>query len=273
MPTPESKPPERQQTSAFESQALSLLEMDTLPREVFVRQEQMPAQHFFPAHKHAWHQLLYATSGVLIVDVTGERLFIPPEKAVWLPAGTVHRVSSQYGSELKSLYIDQRYQQLPHDKSQVLEISELIRALILEASQFAVEYPTEGYEQEVISLILTVLPRLKRDNQHLPWPTSPELFQLCTRLYDLPGDRSTTTELAHSLALSKRTLERKFSKEVGMSLQSWRSRLRFLKAIELLNAGKSIINIALELGYSSSSSFIYMFREQTGTTPSRYRQQ
>lgn len=147
---------------------LDLLEMQTLPREVFVRQQYMPAKHHFPSHQHTWHQLLYAISGVLIVDVVGRRLFIPPEKAVWLPCGCMHSVSTEFGAELKSLYIDSHYHQLQTDKSLVLEMSPLIKALIVEASSFDSEYPIGGYEEDVISLLLSTLPRLKHDTEHLP---------------------------------------------------------------------------------------------------------
>lgn len=249
---------------------LSLLDMTSLPREVFVRQQYMPAGHFFPSHSHNWHQLLYATSGVLMVDVINERLFIPPEKAVWLPKGCEHSVSTAFGAELKSLYIDASYQQLATTKSIVLNISKLLKALVIEASAFDIEYPKASYESQVMDLILGTLPRLSQDKTHLPWPTSPELELLCARLYDHPGKRYSTEVLAKGLAVSKRTLERKFLKETGMSLQAWCLRLRFLKAIELLNTGQNITSIALELGYSSSSSFIYMFREQSGISPGQY---
>lgn len=249
---------------------LSLLEMASLPREVFVRQQYMPAKHFFPAHTHSWHQLLYATSGVLIVDVVNERLFVSPEKAVWLPKGCEHSVSTAFGAELKSLYIDASYQQLETTKSLVLEIPALLKSLVIEASSFEINYPTAGYEQQVVSLILSSLPRLAQDKTHLPWPTSFELYRLCTQLYDNPGERYSTTVLAKTLAVSKRTLERRFLKETGMSLQAWCLRLRFLKAIELLNTGENITSIAFELGYSSPSPFIYMFREQSGISPGQY---
>ncbi len=249
---------------------LSLLEMESLPREVFVRQQYIPAQHFFPAHTHNWHQLLYATSGVLTVDVVNERLFISPEKAVWLPMGCEHSVSTAFGAELKSLYIDASYQQLDTKKSLVLEISALLKSLVIEASSFEINYSTTGYEQQVISLILSSLPRLAQDKTHLPWPTSTELYHLCTQLYNHPEGRYSTAILAKELNVSKRTLERRFIKETGKSLQAWCLRLRFLKAIELLNTNQSITRIALELGYSSPSPFIYMFRAQSGVSPGQY---
>lgn len=230
----------------------------------------MPAKHYFPLHKHKWHQLLYASSGVLIVDVVGERLFIPPENAVWLPGGCQHSVSTEYGAELNSLYIDGSYQQLPTDKSLVLKVSPIMKALIREISTFDVEYPISGYEDDVVSLMLSTLPRLKRVTEHLPWPTSLELLKMCSQLYQRPGGKQTTLMLAKDLAMSKRTLERKFHRETGMTIQAWSLRLRFLKAIELLTAGHSITNISLDLGYSSPSPFIYMFRNISGMSPGEY---
>jgi len=253
--------------------ALSLLTMERLPRPVFVRQQEMPARHYFPAHTHNWHQLLYAVSGVLVVSVVGERFFIPPEKAIWLPEGCEHSVYSEFGADLKSLYIASEYDGLPSDKTVVLRISPLIKALILEAAGFEVAYPLQGYEQSLISLMLQTLSRLPQDEEHLPWPVDRELFALCNRLYEHPGDRTMISELVHGLSMSGRTLDRKFRKETGMSLQAWRGRLRLMKAIELLNTGQSITQIALELGYSSPSPFIYMFREHTGISPAQYRKQ
>ncbi len=179
--------------------------------------------------------------------------------------GCQHSVSTEYGAELKSLYIDSKYQQLPTDKSLVLKISPIIKALITEVSTFDVEYSTLGYEEQVISLMLSTLPRLKHVTDHLPWPTSVELLKMCNQLYERPGGKQTTQMLAEHLAMSKRTLERKFHRETSMTIQAWSLRLRFLKAIELLTAGgHSITNIALDLGYSSASPFIYMFRNISG---------
>ncbi len=255
------------------STLLPLLDMSQLPREVFVRQQAMPAGHAFPPHRHHWHQLLYATSGVLVVTVPGERFFIPPEKALWLPAGLEHSVYSEFGTQLKSLYIDQAYQGLDTTHSTQLRVSPLLRELIREASEFAIEYPLQGYEQNLIQLLLQTLARQQQDADHLPWPTEPKLFQLCNRLYLQPGSRLAVIDIARQLSWSERTLERRFRQETGLSLRDWRHKLRLLKAIELLATDVSITHVALEVGYSSPSPFILMFRERTGLTPAQYRQQ
>ncbi len=254
-------------------QELNLLAMRTLPRELYVRQETMPAGHFFPPHRHDWHQLLYAVSGVLVVDLIGERYFIPPEQAIWLPRGCQHRVYTEYGAELKSLYLDAGYQGLTSETAVVLQVTPLFRELILTAAAFAVEYPIQGYENDLVQLLLRTLERLERNDRYLPWPVSEDLIGLCNRLYEQSDSCATSEQLAAGLAVSLRTLDRRFRRETGMSLKQWRLQLRLMQAIELLNTGQSITSIALELGYSSPSPFIYMFREQFGVSPAQYRKQ
>ncbi len=245
--------------------------MEHLPREVYVRQEIMPARHYFPPHHHRWHQLLYATSGVLVVTLPGERFFIPAEKALWLPAGVEHSVYSEFGSELKSLYIGHEYQALGDTHSVRIQVSPLLRELIIEAANFAIEYASDSYEQDVMQLLLKTLARQQRDSDHLPWPTDPGLFEMCHRLYRQPGQRTPITDIAQHLSCSERTLERRFRQQTGMTFREWQHKLRLLKAIELLATDANITRIALELGYSSPSPFIHMFKEHFDMTPAQYR--
>ncbi|EMQ2226376.1 AraC family transcriptional regulator [Citrobacter freundii] len=70
--------------------------------------------------------------------------------------------------------------------------------------------------------------------------------------------------------MSERTLSRRFTIETGMSLRSWKKRLRLMKAIELLDGGKGVTETAIELGYSSSSAFVYAFHLTMGHAPLDY---
>ncbi len=75
------------------------------PQPLTVRVQSIPARHAFPEHAHAWHQVVYAVSGVLTVAVDGRSFVISPEQAVWLPTGHRHRVGSLLGAEFRSLWI------------------------------------------------------------------------------------------------------------------------------------------------------------------------
>jgi hypothetical protein len=49
------------------------------------------------------------------------------------------------------------------------------------------------------------------------------------------------------------------------------SRLRFLRAIDALEKGHTVQQIAFDLGYSTPSAFIIMFRRMGGVNPNQYR--
>jgi AraC-like DNA-binding protein len=69
---------------------------------------------------------------------------------------------------------------------------------------------------------------------------------------------------------SKRTIERLFRIETHMTLGQWRQQLRLVCSLRLLAAGHKITRVAGDLGYSTPSSFIAMFRKALGTTPKQY---
>lgn len=75
------------------------------------------------------------------------------------------------------------------------------------------------------------------------------------------------------LGISTRTLQRRLSEE-GRNYGEMVIEQRYLAARELLDqTDESIISIALELGYSSSTNFVRAFRHFTGITPMQYRKQ
>jgi len=70
--------------------------------------------------------------------------------------------------------------------------------------------------------------------------------------------------------MSRRTLARRFEAEMGRSLRSWRRRLRLFKAVELLGGGFGVTQAEMELGYGSTSAFVYPFRSGLGRSPRAY---
>lgn len=65
-------------------------------------------------------------------------------------------------------------------------------------------------------------------------------------------------------------MERIFKEETGMSLGQWLRRRKLLQSLEMLADGETIGSVAFELGYSTPSSFIAMFKRELGSTPGEY---
>lgn len=249
--------------------ALERPHIKVLPRPVFVRASHLPARSYFPPHKHPWDQLVYASSGVLMVNVDRKSFVIPPEQAVWLPAEWEHSTSSLSGGEFRSLYIDPAVSRRIDlsGECRVISASALVRELIIKAADFPPDYNEDGYEGRIISILLEEVSRMPEIGTPLPWPQTPRLRKLCEDLYQNPADSKSMTQWGRDLGASSRTLARHLELETGLSYREWRHRLRLLKALEYLGDGINVTGVGLMLGYSSTSAFIHMFRKEYGCTP------
>ena len=88
-----------------------------------------------------------------------------------------------------------------------------------------------------------------------------------------PSCDASLQQFATEVHSSVRTIARLFAQETGLSFSQWREKMRMIIAIERLIAGQSITELAIDLGYQSSSSFSTAFRRVMGIPPKQYLQQ
>lgn len=80
------------------------------------------------------------------------------------------------------------------------------------------------------------------------------------------------TQLANIADLSEYHFSRMFKRATGLSPSQYFIRMRISRARRmLLETERSIIDIGMEVGYSSPSHFSQVFRREVGVTPSAYR--
>jgi AraC-like DNA-binding protein len=75
--------------------------------------------------------------------------------------------------------------------------------------------------------------------------------------------------LSRDAGASRRTMERIFLAETGMTVDEWRRRFRLLHGMQLLARGDSVTNAGVSAGYASTSAFIAAFKKTFGLTPGR----
>jgi AraC-like DNA-binding protein/quercetin dioxygenase-like cupin family protein len=219
-------------------------------------------------HSHPRAQMLYASRGVMVVDTPQRRWTVPPLRALWIPAGVVHRVAMRGRVDMRTLYLKpSRGAGLPH-RCEAFDVTPLARALIERATELPVMYDPRGTDGLVMRLLLAELARLPTLPLSLPWPSDPALAALCARLADEPDVERDVASLAASLGIGARTLARRFVAQTGLSPGQWRQRMRALEAVGRLAGGASVTRVALELGYDSPSAFSAMFRRVLDATPS-----
>jgi hypothetical protein len=91
------------------------------------------AGHSVPEHAHGSDQLIYATRGVMEISA-GQNLWLtPPHLAVWIPAGTRHRIRMPGAVSMRTLYLRRGILPRAPQTCTVLYISTLFRELVVEA--------------------------------------------------------------------------------------------------------------------------------------------
>nr|WP_246030553.1 AraC family ligand binding domain-containing protein [Kluyvera ascorbata] len=55
-------------------------------------------------HSHLRHQLLFSAAGSITIELDNTLCLLPPRRAAWIPAGTVHRTIMNGAMAYRSLY-------------------------------------------------------------------------------------------------------------------------------------------------------------------------
>ena len=227
-----------------------------------------PGGDAIPAHAHDWHQLIYASAGLLTVWTARGSWIVPPLWAVWVPAGIAHSIRFAGESALRTLYLRPDWAGSLAHGCRAVAIPPLLRELILEATRIGMLDRREPVEASLATLILDALEGSRPPPFDLPQPTSPKLRLAAERI--ARGEGGTTAALAGAAGMGRRTFERRFLAETGMSPALWRRHALLLASVERLAAGAPVKAVAAAAGYASPSAFVAAFRKRFGVTPSRY---
>lgn len=229
-----------------------------------------PAGHVVPSHFHDRDQLVYASRGVMTVRTRDGTWVVPTHRAVWIPAEVPHTITMSGAVAMRTLYLKPHLARaLPRDCC-VVNISALLKELILHTCDLGALDRSSPRQGHLIHVIVNQLGDLRVVPLQLPNPSDPRALRVANLLQSNPGDRRTLRDLCRSAGASKRTLERLFQEDLGMTFGKWRQQLRLMQAMRLLAEGAKVTESALESGYSTPSAFISMFRKTLGTTPTLY---
>lgn len=248
----------------------SVPEFDSLPRKVTAVPCVAERGERIPAHSHPWVQLLYASAGVMRVRTELGVWIIPPRRALLIAPGIVHELTMQSRVELRTVFIDAKLAGALPGGCTVLEVSSLLRELILALSNEPLAYPDGGRGEHLAWLILSELAAMRSVPIAIPWPRDRRLQGLCADIMDHPGAARTLEDWALEAGASARTLIRLFPRETGLRYRQWVQQVHLAHAFEMLAREDSVGAIARQLGYASPSAFTSMFRRILGRTPQQY---
>ncbi|HJV27390.1 MAG TPA: helix-turn-helix transcriptional regulator [Aromatoleum sp.] len=243
---------------------------EQLPAPIHFRVAQSPANAIYPTHKHAGGEFVYAFRGVMEVKVQGQHLLAPPQYGIWLPPEVEHIGLNRKEVGHCSVYIAKALcGRLPRVPC-ALSVDPLIVAMLERLRERPPQSPATPEDERFLQVLVDQLASAPCAGSYLPSSTDPALASVLQALEARPEDNRPLAELARRANTTERTLIRRCQRDLGMSLSEWRQRLRILRAMPLLESGRSVESVALDLGYSSSSAFITMFRKLMHATPAEF---
>ncbi len=226
--------------------------------------------HRTKAHRHPRAQIVFPVEGSYWVLTDQGNWLVPPNQAIWIPPEINHEVMSHVSVKSLLLFVDAAHVNSLPRQCVGVNVSPLLRELFKKAVENGNDFELIGSEARLVSVMLDELNSMVPAPFYLPLSTNKILSKVMKYLIENPGDRRGLEVLASDVGVSPRTLSRLFSRETGMTYSQWRLRLRLMEAVERLGQGQTIAQVTFDLGYSSDSTFIDVFRRSLGITPGQY---
>jgi len=136
------------------------------------------------------------------------------------------------------------------------------------------DYIEKPADPEKTRAVLERLLRVRRDQQAPGGDVAGKIAKLKTFLERNYDKKVSLEDAAAVVYLSPKYLSRVFKQETGMGFSEFQQRLKIVKAKELLEHSSYNVNqVAEELGYQNTETFLRLFKKMTGTTPGAYRSQ
>ncbi|MBZ0295881.1 MAG: AraC family transcriptional regulator [Anaerolineae bacterium] len=245
-------------------------------------------RHAYPRHSHDYYVISVIQHGFQSFTHGGAKHYTPPGGLILINPDTVHTGEpvDANGFELRSLYPTTAHMQrvveeltgrqgnLPYftdvrvDHPQATaNVVALHQALVEGAS------PLEYEARLVQTLALLVRQYAGVVSAREQAGHERKAIQLVRRyIEERFAEGISLQDLADRVALSPYYLLRVFHDEVGMPPYTYLESVRIRHAQQLIAAGRPLVDVALDVGFSSQSNFTRHFKRIIGVTPGQYAQ-
>lgn len=226
----------------------------------------------FKRHTHNRGQFAYASLGVMKIFTDQGNWVVPPQRAIWVPAGVPHEMHMLGDVTMINVYVNELATGragLPR-MCQVYDVSPLLRHLFEAALSIDQDEVSCIRSLSLQNLLIDEIGAMAKLPFSAPLPSDSRLTASCFRFLKVPKQNIPISEMASWSYMSRRTFTRCFRAATGMSYVAWRQQVCLLEATARLSSGASITEVSFDLGYSSPSAFTALFRRHFGDPPGRY---
>jgi AraC-like DNA-binding protein len=221
------------------------------------------------------HYLLYAAAGSMRLEAEGKLWALPPARAALVATGHSIHVTLPHRVVACCVLFEPGFIPKPASNLAVFNVNSLARELILHCGSWT-DRDTEldPYGRQIFRTLAAVIARQAATPSRaaLPAPRSKALIRALMLTEERISGDPDFTAIATEIAMTPRSLARRFASEMGMTWRQALRRLRIIRALELLAEDHaSVTEVAFAVGYTSLSAFNAAFLDIAGETPTSYR--
>ncbi len=204
-------------------------------------------------HSHDLHQIEYAFEGVAEVETATTHHLLPPQQAMWIPAGLSHRTTL---SNVRSIavFFDPTMVADADDRVRVLAATPLLREMIVFAARWPIDRPASDPVADAFFAALASLVREWLEHEApLSLPTSADPIVRGVMEYtDAHLAEVSVAQVCAHVGVSERSLRRKFAAATHMTWREYLLQSRLLRAMSLLaDARHSVLDVSTAVGFES----------------------
>ncbi|MGF7233840.1 MAG: helix-turn-helix domain-containing protein [Frankia sp.] len=227
-------------------------------------------------HSHDLHQVEYAFDGIAQVETATARYLLPPQQAVWIPAGIDH-CSTWTHVKAVSVFFDPAMGLPAGDRVRILAAAPVIREMILYAKRWPINRTSKDPMADAFfdALAYLVVEWLDHETPLCLPTTSDPLVAAAMDYTNEHLAEVSLPEVCAAVGTSERSLRRAFVAATDMSWRRYLLESRLLKAMALLaqdGQNQNVLAIAIAVGFQSVSAFTRAFGQYAGESPTAYRQ-
>ena len=215
------------------------------------------------------HCFIMTMHGTLKLHIEKQILSLSPNRSVLIRSSLDYQMTGEKSSPILCLSLDDKLLSLS-EPFRLIDISPLFREILLEINRLGGLSRGSQREKSLTELLLHEIENKSDGSISIPLPSDERALKVYRLIVEDKHFDLSLDELSVKVGASKRTLERIFKNEVGMTFSKWRQLLRLQYSLALLDKGGTIANVSGEVGYGSSSAFIHSFKEYFGYPPGRY---
>lgn len=213
---------------------------------------------FWPASP--WAKLVFAARGTVRVETANRMHVLPCNRALVVPVDAAHPARTLGPAEVRTLYFASPFRL---DRSlSILTVRPLLRELIRETCTVGPLVRGNPHHEALAHLLEFEINSAGELPTSIPTPSSPWLKKWVEAFFADPTLRPES-------GFSRRTLERHFIAETGLTLGQWCQQARGLLGLQALSSGSTVQEAAVTAGFETTSGFIQSFRRQFGATPGK----